>query len=224
MHSDKKLKALISGHTGATGKALLDALIDSPDYESIVTVGRKENISHKKTDKLTQIIVPDMTQVASLDLNEIGDVDAAFCCLGVGYKEYLTGNMKQFRLVDFVMATEFAKLAKSSGASFFSLITMEGVSPESSQVSSRIKGEAEAFVKTLGFERIAYMHPLFVNREADAKWYERVISFNGLFGTKVMDIARSMAWAGLSQTEPVVAYSVSEMRRTSALFADNYLP
>lgn len=40
----EKIRALVSGHTGATGKALMDILAASPAVESIVAVGRREYV------------------------------------------------------------------------------------------------------------------------------------------------------------------------------------
>lgn len=65
MNSSKKIKTIISVHIGATGKKLLNALLDSSAFESIVAVGRHENHDHKENGKLKQIVVPDVMQVAS---------------------------------------------------------------------------------------------------------------------------------------------------------------
>ena len=55
MSTKKNLKALICGHTGATGQALLNELIASPDYESIVAVGRRESVAHRGDRKSTRL-------------------------------------------------------------------------------------------------------------------------------------------------------------------------
>jgi hypothetical protein len=218
--TEHKFTALVCGHTGATGKALLDTLLDSPQYKEVIAIGRRESPRHKGADKLTQIVLPNMEEVAKLSASISKHVDAGFCCIGAGYAEMFKNDAKTFHAVDYVIATEFAKLSQNLGADFFSVITCEGVSPQAKNFMYRTKGETEEYL--MKFARLALMHPKFVNREGDAQWFERIMSLNGLLGTKVSDMARAMAWASLKQRAPLAVYNVKDMRTNSAAFKSGH--
>ena len=111
--SSKKIKALVIGHTGSTGSALLDILIASPNCESIVAIGRRENSVHKGNPKLTQIILPNMIEIGSLDPQIANGANAAFCCIGTTFNDvFKKSKAEEYQNVDFGIATGFAQFSK----------------------------------------------------------------------------------------------------------------
>lgn len=217
----EKIRALVCGHTGATGKALVNALIASPFVETVVAVGRRENMEHPNSSKLTQHIITDMTKIGSADPKIAAGCNAAFCCIGTPFNDVFKKSKQDgYRAVDFGIATGFAEFAWQAGVDFYSTITGEGTEKESnSQVNMyRVKQEVEKYVQTLGFERIAFIRPGFLNRGADAGWTERLM-LPGLFGIPVANVAESMIWAAMTQTEAVVGYNGNKkLKQSAALF------
>jgi N-acetyl-gamma-glutamylphosphate reductase len=74
----EKIRAFVCGHTGATGKALMDILVASPAVESIVAVGRHKNEKYANHPKVTQHIVPYMTQIGKEDISIAEGCNVAF--------------------------------------------------------------------------------------------------------------------------------------------------
>jgi hypothetical protein len=87
----------------------------------------------------------------------------------------------------------------------------------------RVKQEVEKFVQTLGFERIAFIRPGFLNRGKDAGWMERIM-LSGLFGIPVDKVAKSMILASFIQTEAVVGYTGNNvLKKAASKFESGYL-
>ena len=219
----QKIRALVIGHTGATGKALIEALIASPDCESIVAIGRRENTQFKNSPKLTQHIVPDMLKIDSIDPKIAEGTNAAFCCIGTPFTD-VTKKSKQdsYRTVDFGIPTAFASFAHAAGVEFFATITGEGTEKESNSNKNmyRVKQDVEKFVKNVGFKRVAFIRPGFLNRGKDAGFIEKLM-MPGLFGIPVAKVAQSMVWTALKQTKSVEGYTGNkELKRLATEFEE----
>jgi hypothetical protein len=210
--NNTKIRAFVCGHTGATGKALMDILVESPDVESIVAVGRRENEKYKNHPKVKQYIVPNMIEIGKEDISIAEGCNAAFCTIGTPFME-VTDKKKQdqYRAVDFGIATEFAKFARKAGVTYFATITGAGTDSKSTNNMYVVKRDVENLIQTLGFERIAIMRPGFLNRGKDSSWVEKLM-LPGLFGTPVAKIAGAMVWGAFNQTEKVKGYSTKEIK------------
>jgi hypothetical protein len=208
----EKIKAFVCGHTGATGKALMDILVESPIVESIVAVGRRENEKYKNHPKVKQYIVSNMNEIGKEDISIAQGCNAAFCTIGTPFME-VTDKKKQdqYRAVDFGIATEFAKFARKAGVKYFATITGAGTDSNSKNNMYVVKRDVENFIQTLGFERIAIMRPGFLNRGKDSSWVEKLM-LPGLFGTPVAKIAAAMVWGAIYQTEKVKGYTTKEIK------------
>jgi hypothetical protein len=208
----EKIRAFVCGHTGATGKALMDILVESPAVESIVAVGRRKNEKYANHPKVTQHIVPDMTQIGKEDISIAEGCNAAFCTIGTPFME-VTNKKKQdqYRAVDFGIATEFAKFAKKAGVKYFSTITGEGTDGKSQNNMYVVKRDVENLIQTLGFEHIAIMRPGFLNRGKDSSWVEKLM-LSSLLGTPVAKIAATMVWGAIYQPEKVKGYTTKEIK------------
>jgi hypothetical protein len=208
----EKIRAFVCGHTGATDKALMDILVESPIVESIVAVGRRENEKYKNHPKVKQYIVPDMNEIGKEDISIAQGCNASFCTIGTPFME-VTDKKKQdqYRAVDFVIATEFAKFARKAGVKYFATITGAGTDSNSKNNMYVVKRDVENFIQTLGFERIAIMRPGFLNRGKDSSWVEKLM-LPGLFGTPVAKIAATMVWGAIYQTEKVKGYTTKEIK------------
>lgn len=207
-----KTKALIIGHTGSTGSELLDILIASPDCESIVAIGRRENTKHKGNPKLTQYVLPNMLEIGNMDINIAKDANAAFCCIGTTFNDFF--KAEEYQNVDFGIATGFAQLAKNAGVEFFSIITGDKSDSKSRYRMTRVKGETEDFVRALKFGRTAILRPGLLNRgDGRRGWLEQIFTVFGTFGLPVSKLALAMNWMSKNQLEANVSYETVDIKR-----------
>ena len=211
-----KIKAFVCGHTGATGKALMDILVEAPYVESIVAVGRRKNEKYENHPKVTQYVVASMIDIGKENIEIAKGCNVAFCTIGTPFND-VTNKKKQdsYKMVDFGIATEFAKFARNAGVEFFATITGEGTDSNSKMNMYVVKRDVENLVKTLGFERVAYMRPGFLDRGKDAGWTEKIM-LPKIFGTPVKKVGAAMVWAALYQTEELKGYSTKEIRANAA--------
>jgi protein tyrosine phosphatase (PTP) superfamily phosphohydrolase (DUF442 family) len=210
--NNTKIRAFVCGHTGATGKALMDILVESPDVESIVAVGRRENEKYKNHPKVKQYIVSNMIEIGKEDISIAEGCNAAFCTIGTPFNDVFKKSKKDdYRMVDFGIATEFAKFAKKAGVTYFATITGEGTDGNSKMNMYVVKKDVENLIQSLGFERIAIMRPGFLDRGKDATWQEKIM-LPKLWGTPVAKVAGAMIWGAINQTEKVKGYSTKEIR------------
>lgn len=75
-----KYKVIITGVTGMVGEGVLHECLQSPDIETVLTIGRRP--SGKQHPKLKEIIHADFTDVNSI-ADQLKGYDGCFCCMGV---------------------------------------------------------------------------------------------------------------------------------------------
>lgn len=173
------MKALIIGATGATGKDLVQKLIQDQDFEEIHAFVRK--LVTSTSDKVKFHVV-DFDQPE--EWNDLVQGDVAFSCLGTTLKD--AGSKEAQRKVDFDYQLQFAKTAKENGVEDFVLVSAYGANPNSKIFYSRIKGELEEEVKKLHFNKITIFQPGMLDRKKTDRIGEvlgaRIIKFANKFG------------------------------------------
>jgi uncharacterized protein YbjT (DUF2867 family) len=100
--------------------------------------------------------------------------DVAISTLGTTIKQ--AGSKAAFRAVDHDLVVSYARAAKDSGARQFIMVSSVGASATASNFYLKTKGEAEASVRALGFDRVDIMRPglLRGKRGGEARPGERV--------------------------------------------------
>lgn len=83
--------------------------------------------------------------------------DVAICCLGTTIR--VAGSQAAFAAVDRDAVVDFAKAAKAAGARQFLMVSSVGASAAARNFYLKTKGEAEAGVKALGFDRVDIFRP-----------------------------------------------------------------
>jgi uncharacterized protein YbjT (DUF2867 family) len=144
--------ALIAGATGLIGKELVHKMLQSGQYNRIYLISRKPG--GIVNEKIQEIII-DFEQIGKITLDN--PVDEAFCTLGTTMKQ--AGSREKFRKVDLEYVTSFARLAKTSGAAKFLVISSMGANPKSAVFYNRIKGLAEEGLQNLGFKHLVILRP-----------------------------------------------------------------
>jgi uncharacterized protein YbjT (DUF2867 family) len=83
--------------------------------------------------------------------------DAAVSALGTTMRQ--AGSRAAFRVVDHDMVVGFARAAAQAGVGRMVTISSVGADPEAANFYLRIKGEVEAALSVLGFERLDILRP-----------------------------------------------------------------
>lgn len=159
--------ALVAGASGLVGGHLLDLLLSSNDVAKVISLGRRP--LEATSTKLEQRAV----DFARLDDLTLPPVDDAYCCLGTTIKK--AGSQEAFRAVDHDAVVAFAACAKRAGAKHFLVVTALGADASSRVFYNRVKGEAEAALKAMGFESLSILQPsLLLGDRAESRPGERV--------------------------------------------------
>jgi uncharacterized protein YbjT (DUF2867 family) len=155
------MKALIIGATGATGKDLVNVLLQDPVYTSIIAFVRRSG--GQKNDKLIEIITNfENLEAVSGSIN--GDV--FFSCLGTTLK--VAGSRDKQWQADYEIPSKFASLAKRNGVKTAVLLSAYGASPSSKVFYSSMKGKLEEQFDSIAFDQYIIFRPgLLLRKDTD---------------------------------------------------------
>ena len=144
--------ALIAGASGLVGGQLLGLLLNAPEYDRVIAIGRRRlAMTHGKLAQVT-------AEFGSLDrAAEELRADEAFCCLGTTIR--VAGSRQAFRAVDHGAVLAFAWAAQRGGASRFFVVSSLGADAQSRIFYNRVKGETEEALRVLGFGTLAIFRP-----------------------------------------------------------------
>lgn len=160
--------ALIAGGSGLVGGFLLRQLLDTPEYDRVVALGRRTlELSHPKLTQVTG-------DFAALD-KVTADLrcDDAFCCLGTTIKQ--AGSQDAFRAVDHGAVLAFAWAARRNGAGRFFVVSSLGAKAKSRVFYNRVKGETEAALQVLNFKTLGIFRPsLLLGPRTETRPGERI--------------------------------------------------
>jgi uncharacterized protein YbjT (DUF2867 family) len=155
-------KAVLAGASGLIGSALLDILLNNPEYDEVLIFVRKEMpIKHQK---LKQIV---------LDLDKLADYTeqitgrAIFCCLGTTRKQ--TPDLAVYWKIDHDYAVQFAELGAKNGIDQYHLVSSMGANANASGFYLKLKGQTEADVIKTGVSSIHIYRPSFLTGDRGTK-------------------------------------------------------
>ncbi|GAE65154.1 NAD(P)H-binding protein [Chryseobacterium indologenes] len=173
------MKALVIGATGATGKDLVNHLLNDKDFEEVdIFVRKPVNIQN---DRLNVHVV---NFEKPEEWKEMVKGDVAFSCLGTTLKA--AGSKEAQKKVDFDYQYEFAKAAKENNVEDYILVSAYGANPTSKIFYSKMKGELEEAVKQLHFTKITIFKPGMLERKDSERTGEvlgsRIIKFANKLG------------------------------------------
>src|SRR5713226_2465962 len=153
--------ALVAGGTGLVGTELLTLLDEENRYARVTSIVRREMVAAGRIEN--RIVSFD-----HLDRNELPEVDDAYCCLGTTRR--VAGSDDAFRKADFDYVLAYARAAHRAGAVRFLIVSAMGAKVESRFLYTRVKGQVEAAVSTLGFQVVGIARPSFlIGRRAKAR-------------------------------------------------------
>jgi uncharacterized protein YbjT (DUF2867 family) len=170
-------KAIIVGASGLIGNLLLDTLLQSVEYDSVLALVRKKLSVNNQ--KLIQLII---------DFNHLEDYaglitgNTFFCCLGSTKSK--TPDLSEYRKIDHDYPLQLAHIALKNGIGQYHLVSSIGANAASSNFYSKMKGETEADIKNVGLASLHIYQPsLLTGNRKENRFAERF--FIGL--TKIID-------------------------------------
>ena len=183
-------RAIITGASGLIGSKLLNILIESREYDTVVSLARKR--LQKRHPKLVQEIVN--FEDANSYLAFIQG-DALFCCLGTTQKQ--TPNEEDYYKIDHDYPVDLAKAAFKNGVPEFHFVSAIGADPSSSNFYLKTKGEAERDLKDVGLGSLHIYEPsLLTGRKRKRRLGERI-------ATIVMKIINPLLMGGLKKYQSI---------------------
>ena len=157
--------ALVAGATGLVGRAVLARLLADKAYSAVHCVGRRApDVQHPK-------LVLHITNHPGAFTAPL--VDDVFIALGTTIK--VAGSREAFRAVDFDAVVAIAKAGRAAGASRLGVVSAMGADSSSRVFYSRVKGDMETAVGSLGFATVAIARPsLLTGDRASLKQAQRL--------------------------------------------------
>jgi uncharacterized protein YbjT (DUF2867 family) len=141
--------ALLAGATGLVGREILKGLLADTQVGSVFVLGRRQpDVTHPK---LTAY------RVDFGLLPELPPADEVYLALGTTIK--VAGSQQAFRAVDYEANLAVARAARASGATRLGLVSAMGADTGSSVFYSRVKGELEEAVSSLGYDTVVIARP-----------------------------------------------------------------
>lgn len=195
--------ALIIGSTGLIGSQLLNLLLESKDYNKVITFVKRD--SGKQHPKLSQHII-DFDQLESYQELIVGD--DFFCTIGTTIKK--AGTKEAFKKVDFEYPQQFAAFAEQNKVKNFLLISSLGADETSGNFYLKTKGEIENILKNSDFESVSILRPsLLLGNRQEFRLGERVA---GIF----MRTLSFLFFGKLKKYKPIESETVAKALLTIA--------
>lgn len=162
------MKAIVIGATGATGKYLVQELINNPHYTEITVLVRRA--SFPQQSKLKEIVV-DFNQLENFREYITGDV--AYSVLGTTLKD--AGSKDAQWKVDYDYQYQFAEICSTNQIPSFVLLSATGANPNSSIFYNKMKGQLEYDIKKLNFKQLNIIQPAGLIRPNSDRMGEKLM-------------------------------------------------
>ena len=147
----------VAGGSGLVGRELLLQLADTP----VLALVRRP---------LDGLPASPLRQQAVVDLCALPEAlpppQRLFIALGSTLAQ--AGSQAAFRRVDFDTVVAVARQARARGATHCGVVSALGADPRSRVFYNRVKGEAEAALQELGFERLVIARPSLLDGQREA--------------------------------------------------------
>ena len=163
------MKAIVIGATGATGKYLVQELINDHNFNEVIVLVRRASFSPQP--KLKEVVV-DFNQLENY--KEYFSADIAFSVMGTTLKD--AGSKEAQWKVDYEYQYEFAKLCAAQNVNTFVLLSAIGATPTSSIFYTRMKGELEVAIQQLNFEKLLIFRPASLKRPNSNRFSEKLMT------------------------------------------------
>lgn len=148
------MKAVLVGATGLTGSYLLEHLLNDDYFEKVIALTRKPlQIINKRYFN----IVVNFNNYADLQ-NAFAKDAVIFVTIGTTQKQ-VGGDKVAYRKVDFDIPVNIAKIAREKGVKIVVLVSVVGANANAASFYTRLKGEVENAISSLGIDSVYFMKP-----------------------------------------------------------------
>ncbi len=178
------MKALVIGATGATGKDLVNLLLEDASFERVDVFVRREV---EASSPRLKVHVVDFDHVGDWAHLLTGDV--LFSCLGTTIRA-AKSRETQWK-VDFTYQLESAREARRNGVPRYVLVSSIGANPKSKVFYTKMKGRLDEEVVKLGFPGCFILRPPSLVRKDSDRFGEKV-SVAVLKGLNRIGLLRSL--------------------------------
>ncbi len=178
------MKALVIGATGATGKDLVNLLLEDASFERVDVFVRREV---EASSPRLKVHVVDFDHVGDWAHLLTGDV--LFSCLGTTIRA-AKSREAQWK-VDFTYQLESAREARRNGVPRYVLVSSIGANPKSKVFYTKMKGRLDEEVVKLGFPGCFILRPPSLVRKDSDRFGEKV-SVAVLKGLNRVGLLRSL--------------------------------
>ena len=190
-------KAIIIGGTGATGKQLLNQLMQNQNCELVTSIGRKPVLDGAKNDKLVDIVVESLADLSSTEKCWDGN-DVFFNCIGTTRQR--AGGAKEFIHIEVGISNEAAKMASNAKIHHASLVSAKGANHKTwakdwihPLLYMRTMGQKEqTILSNFSFNHVSIFKPgMLIRLQGKQTWIESFSESKG-FGLRVDTLASAM--------------------------------
>jgi uncharacterized protein YbjT (DUF2867 family) len=156
-------RAVVLGATGAVGGALMRELFASPLCICVTAIVRRETPELMTIPGARGKLITILANLGRLEHDTRAALSfalphrLAFCTMGVGQPRKVSAE--EHRRVDVEYVAAFARACRESKVHHFSLLSAVGANSRSRSRYIRVKGDAEAAVRALGFPRTSLFRP-----------------------------------------------------------------
>lgn len=146
--------AVVAGGTGLVGRECLRLLSNDTEFSEVRALVRRPLPSGHSLPRIRE---------CTADFDRLGEhaewfrAECVFCALGTTIKK--AGSREAFRHIDYDYPLAIAKLAREQGARHFLVVSAQGADPDSRIFYSRVKGELEIALRTLGYPSLTIARP-----------------------------------------------------------------
>jgi len=166
--------ALLVGATGLIGSFLLQRLLASERYASVIAWTRRD-IGQTHPKLKVEIVDFERLEERRVEAEDV------FCCLGTTIKQ--AGSQAAFRRVDYDYPVALARAAARGGARRLLVVSALGADPDATVFYNRVKGEMEEAVRA-GVPRTILLRPsLLSGPRAEERLGEKIaLVIGNIFG------------------------------------------
>ncbi|XP_038620426.1 oxidoreductase HTATIP2 [Tachyglossus aculeatus] len=145
----------ILGASGETGRVLLKEILNWQLFSKVTLIGRRVLNFEEEAYKN---VIQEVVDFEKLDEHSSAfqGHDVGFCCLGTTKAK---AGSEGFVRVDRDYVLKSAELAKAGGCKHFNLLSSKGANKRSSFLYLQVKGEVEAKIEELNFDRYTIFRP-----------------------------------------------------------------
>jgi uncharacterized protein YbjT (DUF2867 family) len=149
---------MLCGATGLVGGECLRLLLADPTFQRVVVLTRRPLPDDIPAGANPARLEQHVVDFDRLDAQaHLFQVDTIICALGTTRKQ--AGSKERFRRVDFDYPLQIARLGRQQGADHFLLVSSIGANARSHFFYTRVKGEIEDAVSSLGYPAVSIVRP-----------------------------------------------------------------